>query len=356
MAVDYFKKFINDLGEPDTTIAAEGKSAAEFSGYIDTGSYVLNAALSGTIFGGIPNNKAVVFAGDPATGKTFFTLGVVKRFLEANKDARVFYFDTEAAVTNEMLTERGISLDRIAKSEPDSIESFRTRAIKVLDNYAAIAEDKRFPLLLVLDSISLLPSKKEISDIGEGKDTKDMTKTQLLKGAFRVLRLKMAKVGVPMIVTNHVYQVIGSYVPMKEMAGGSGAKYAADSIIFLSKKAERDGDNQVVGNIIHIKMMKSRLSKEGTKIDTRILYSGGLDRYYGLLPLAEEAGIVKKVSTRFEFPDGTKAFEKAINREPEKFWSAELLKDLDAYVQTQFKYTAAPTEDDDDETDDPEAK
>jgi RecA/RadA recombinase len=344
MAVDFFRKFINDLDESDTSVAADGKSAAEFHGYIDTGSYILNAALSGTIFGGIPNNKAVVFAGDPATGKTFFTLGVVKRFLEENKDARVFYFDTESAVTNQMLTERDIDITRVAKSEPDSIERFRTVALKVLDNYAQIPEEKRFPLLIVLDSISMLPSKKEVADITDGKDTKDMTKTQLLKGAFRVLRLKMAKVGVPMIITNHIYQVIGSYVPTKEMAGGSGAKYAADSIIFLSKKAERDGDNQVVGNVIHIKMVKSRLSKEGTKVDTRILYSGGLDRYYGLLPLAEAAGIVKKVSTRFEFPDGTKAFEKAINREPEKFWTQDILNKLDAYVQTQFKYTAG-TED-----------
>jgi RecA/RadA recombinase len=348
-AVDFFRKFINDLGETDTSVAADGKSAAEFSGYIDTGSYILNAALSGSIFGGIPNNKAVVFAGDPATGKTFFTLGVVKQFLAQHKDARVFYIDTESAVTNQMLTERDIDITRVAKSEPDSIERFRTVALKVLDTYAQIPEEKRFPLLIVLDSISMLPSNKEIADIGAGKDTKDMTKTQLLKGAFRVLRLKMAKVGVPMIVTNHVYQVIGSYVPTKEMAGGSGAKYAADSIIFLSKKAERDGDNQVVGNVIHIKMMKSRLSKEGTKVDTRILYSGGLDRYYGLLPLAEDAGIVKKVSTRFEFPDGTKAFEKAINREPEKFWSKDILDKLDAYVQTKFKYTAAEEADDEED-------
>jgi RecA/RadA recombinase len=190
MAVDFFKKFIDGMNEADTSIAVEGKSAAEFDSYIDTGSYILNAALSGTIFGGIPNNKAVVFAGDPGTGKTFFALGIIKNFLETNPKARVFYFDTESAVTNKMLSERGIDLTRVAKSEPDSIERFRTVALKALDAYAAIDEKERFPFLMVLDSISMLPSKKEIADISEGKDTKDMTKTQLLKGAFRVLRLK----------------------------------------------------------------------------------------------------------------------------------------------------------------------
>jgi RecA/RadA recombinase len=349
MAVDFFKKFIDGMNEADTSIAVEGKSAAEFDSYIDTGSYILNAALSGTIFGGIPNNKAVVFAGDPGTGKTFFALGIIKNFLETNPKARVFYFDTESAVTNKMLSERGIDLTRVAKSEPDSIERFRTVALKALDAYAAIDEKERFPFLMVLDSISMLPSKKEIADISEGKDTKDMTKTQLLKGAFRVLRLKMGVLGVPLIVTNHVYQVIGSYVPTKEMGGGSGAKYAADSIVFLSKKADRTDDG-VVGNIIHVKMVKSRLSKENTKVDTRIAYTGGLDRYYGLLPQAEAAGLVKKVSTRFEFPDGTKAFEKAINAHPEKFWTKDLLDKLDAHIQTQFKYLSEePKEDDEDE-------
>lgn len=348
MAKDFYKSFIDGLGVDDTAIAAEGKSAAEFSGYVDTGSYTLNAAFSGSIYGGIPNNKAGVLAGETSTGKTFFTLAIVKNFLETNKKARVFYFDTESAVTNDMMTERGIDLDRVAKSEPDSIERFRTVALKVLDSYAAIPEEDRFPLLMVLDSISMLPSNKEVADITEGKDTRDMTKAQLLKGAFRVLRLRMAKVNVALIVTNHVYEKVGSYVPGKEMAGGSGAKYAADSIAFLSKKQDKV-DDKVVGNVIHIKMVKSRLSKEGTKVDTRILYTGGLDRYYGLLPIAEEGGIIKKVSTKFEFPDGTKAFEKAILKSPEKFWTKDVLDKVEAYVQRAFKYLATEDEDEDDD-------
>lgn len=340
MKVDFFRKFADDLGEPDTTIAADGTSAAEFSGFVDTGSYILNAAISGSLFNGMANNKAIVFAGDPGVGKTFFALSIMRHFLDQNAKSRVVYFDTESAVTNAMMEARGIDPARVLKSEPDSIERFRTVALKILDAYAAIPTEDRFPFLMVLDSLSALSSSKEIGDITEGKDTKDMTKPGLIKGAFRVLRLKMARTQVPMIVTSHTYAIIGAYVPTKEMAGGSGAKYAADTIVMLSKKKDKGTDNDHIGNIIHVKMEKSRLSREGTKVDTRIAFNGGLDRYYGLLDYAVEAGLVKKVSTRYQFPDGTKAFEKAINKNPEQFYTEEFLRELDTYMQTQFTYTA----------------
>lgn len=340
MAQDFFKKFVTDLGDEDTSIAADGSSSSEFTGFIDSGSYIVNAAISGSLFGGFPNNKAIVLAGDPSTGKTFFALSMVKNFLDTNKNARVFYYDTESAVTNQMLTERGIDLSRLAKVEPVSIEDFRTKALKLLDAYAKIPAETRFPLLMVLDSLSMLPSAKEVADSTEGKDTRDMTKPGAIKGTFRVLRLKLAKVQVPMIVTNHVYASIGAYVPTKIVAGGSGAQYAADTIVMLSKKKDKV-DDEHIGNIVHVAAAKSRLSKEGTKVDTRILFNGGLDRYYGLLTLAEEVGLVKKVSTRYEFPDGRKAFEKAVNANPEKFWTPELLKELDGLAKSLFTYSAA---------------
>lgn len=339
MAKDFFKTFVDDLGDPDTSIASEGLASSEFSGYIDTGSYVLNAALSGSIFGGFPNNKAVVFAGDPATGKTFFALGLVKQWLVQNKKGRVFYFDTESAVTNQMMEARGIDPTRVAKSEPDSIEGFRNTAVKLLDKYAEIPKDERFPLLLVLDSLSALPSRKEVADVTEEKDTKDMTKPGVIKGTFRIIRLKLAKVQVPFIVTNHVYASIGAYIPSKTIAGGSGAQYASDTIVMLSKKQEKVGDD-VVGILVHVHVKKSRLSRENTKVDVRILFDGGLDRYYGLLDFAVEAGLIKKVSTRYELPDGTKVFEKAILAKPETVFTQELLEKLDEYMKPKFTYTS----------------
>ena len=233
-----------------------------------------------------------------------------------------------------MFVDRGIDPERIAKSEPTSIEDFRRVAMSVLSKYEEIEESERFPLLIVLDSLSALPSMKEITDSETGSDKRDFTKAGLIKGTFRVLRLKMARLQVPMIITNHVYAVIGAYVPTKELAGGSGTKYAADTIVALSKKKEKGAGKEHIGNVIHLNVMKSRISREGTKVDTRILYDGGLDRYYGLLELAEEAGLVKKVATRYQFPSGEKAFIKAVLSDPEKYFTEDFLQQLDEYVIT----------------------
>lgn len=341
MATDYWKKFVNDLGEPDVALASDGTSPAEFSGFIDTGSLVLNAAISGSLYRGMPNNKAIVLAGDPAVGKSFLALGLVKNFLASDKRARVFYFDTEAAITQEMLTDRGIDPARVAIASPVHIQHFRNLASKLLDTYIELEPKERFPCLLVLDSLSLLPSRKEVEDVKEDNNVRDMTKPSEIKGAFRILRLKLAKANVPMVVTNHVYANIGGYGNPKVMAGGSGAVYASDSIAMLSKRQEKIDDERV-GNIIHVKMQKSRLAREATEVDTRILYHGGLDRYYGLLPLAEEAGLVKKVANKYEFPDGTKAFEKAIHRDPTKYFTKDVLDRIEVYVQQKFRYLSAP--------------
>jgi hypothetical protein len=138
-------------------------------------------------------------------------------------------------------------------------------------------------------------------------------------------------------MTNHTYDVIGSMFPQKEMGGGSGLKYAASSIVYLSKRKEKDG-TEVVGNIIHCKNYKSRLTKENAQIDVRLTYKEGLDRHYGLLDLAIEAGIFNKVSTRIELPDGTKVFGKTINDEPEKYFTKEVLEKIDEYTKRKFSY------------------
>lgn len=335
--MSFFKDLIKELGDENTSIAADGVGSAEFGGFIDTGCYMLNAILSGSIYGGVPDNKVTAFAGESATGKTYFVLGVVKSFLDANKTAGVVYYDTEAAVTKQMMEERGIDTARVIISEPDTIQKFKTHALKMLDAYEKQPEDKRPPMMFVLDSLGLLSTTKEMEDSMEGKETRDMTKSQMIKAAFRVLTLKLAKVKVPMLVTNHVYEVIGSYVPTKELGGGTGLKYAASTIAMLSKKKEKDGTD-VIGNIIKIKMYKSRLSKENQEASVLLTYSKGLDRYYGLLDLAEKYEIIKKVSTRYELPNGEKVFGKNINEEPEKYFTEDILKQLDEAAAKEFKY------------------
>jgi hypothetical protein len=164
-----------------------------------------------------------------------------------------------------------------------------------------------------------------------------MTRAQLLRGAFRVLTLKLGVAKVPLIVTNHVYDVVGSYVPVKKMNGGSGLEYAASTIIFLSKKKDKT-DNEITGAIVTAVLKKARLTIENKKVETLLEYSHGLDPYYGLLDLAEKFGIFKKVSTRYELPSGDKAFESVILKNPEKYFTKEILDRIDEMCQNEFLY------------------
>ena len=193
--------------------------------------------------------------------------------------------------------------------------------------------------MFVLDSLGMLSTTKEMEDTAEGKETRDMTRSQIVKAAFRVLTLKLGKAKVPMIMTNHTYDVIGSMFPQKEMGGGSGLKYAASNIVYLSKRKEKDG-TQVIGNIIHCKNYKSRLTKENAMIDVRLTYDKGLDKYYGLLDLAVKHNIFKSVSTRIELPDGSKQYAKTINNEPDKFFTKDILNQIDEAAKKEFLYGA----------------
>ena len=307
--------------------------------FIDTGSYIFNALLSGSIHGGLPSNKITALAGESATGKTFFLMGMVKNFLDSNPDAGVLYFESESAITRQMVIDRGIDPKRMILAQVTTVQEFRTQAIRGLDHYLSQPESERKPLLLCLDSLGMLSTTKEVEDTADGKETRDMTRAQVLKAAFRVLTLKLGRAKVPMVVTNHTYDVVGSMFPQKEMGGGSGLKYAASSIIYLSKKKEKDG-TEVVGNIVHCKNHKSRLTVENKMVDVRLTYEKGLDRYYGLLELAEKYDIFKKVSTRFELPDGSKQFGKTILNDPETYFTDEIMAKLDEAADKEYKYGA----------------
>ena len=334
---NFLKDIIKETGNEYATLASDGVTGGDVDSFIDTGSYAFNALLSGSIFGGLPGNRITAIAGEAATGKTFFALGVCKHFLDKDKDAGVIYFESENAVSKDMLEQRGLDTNRIVIMPVATVQEFRLQAIRVLDKYLEQEKDKRKPIMFVLDSLGMLSTTKEMEDTAEGKETRDMTRSQIVKSAFRVLTLKLGQANVPMIMTNHTYDVIGSMFPQKEMGGGSGLKYAASSIVYLGKKKEKDGA-EVVGNIVHCKNYKSRITKENAMVDVRLTYSKGLDQYYGLLDLAEESGLFKKVSTRYGLPDGSKQYAKTINNEPEKYFTKEILEKIDEYTKRKFTY------------------
>jgi len=333
---DFLKDIIKQTGNEYASLASDG-TGGDVDNFIDTGSYSFNALLSGSIYGGLPDSRITAIAGEAATGKTFFALGIVKAFLDKDPDAGVIYFESESAVSKSMVESRGIDSKRLVVMPVSTVQEFRTQSLSVLDKYIAQDKSERKPIMFVLDSLGMLSTTKEMDDTAAGKETRDMTRSQIVKSTFRVLTLKLGQAGVPMIMTNHTYDVIGSMFPQKEMGGGSGLKYAASSIIYLGKRKEKEG-TEVVGNIIHCKNYKSRITKENAQIDVRLSYKHGLDKHYGLLELAEEAGIFKKVSTRIELPDGTKQFGKTINDNPETYFTKEVLDQIDEYTKRKFSY------------------
>lgn len=338
MSEDILKDLLEIAGDY-AAIAADGIEAGDITGHIDTGSMTLNALLSGSIYGGLLIPKVTALAGEPSTGKTFYALNIVKKFLESDPKGIVVYFETESALDQEMIESRGIDSKRVIVSEVATIQEFRTKAVQMLDFY--IEKQKKgikSPVLFVLDSLGNLSSQKEVEDITSGKETRDMTKAQLIRGAFRVLTLKLGKAKIPLIVTNHVYENIGTYGGIKKMNGGAGLEFAASTIVFLSKKKVKDKNNNVTGSVITATLKKARKTTEGKQVETLLDYRTGLDPYYGLLGLGETFGIIKKVGNKLEFPDGTKAFESQILKEPTKFFTKEILDLIDEGCKDEFLY------------------
>ena len=332
--MDFLKEIVKEIGDDYTQLASDIEGSERF---IDTGSYIFNAVVSGSIHGGVSSNKITAIAGESSTGKTFFSLAVVKNFLDSNPDGYCLYFDTEAAVNKPLLESRGIELSRLVVVNVVTIEEFRSKALRAVDIYLKTPIDERKPCMFVLDSLGMLSTEKEIRDALDDKQVRDMTKSQLVKVAFRMLTLKLGQANIPLIVTNHTYDVIGSYVPTKEMGGGSGLKYAASTIIYLSKKKEKDG-KEVIGNIIKAKTHKSRLSKENKTVEIRLYYDErGLDRYYGLLELGELGGMWKNVAGRYEI-NGKKIYGKEILKNPTEYFTDDIMEQLDAIARQHFSY------------------
>ena len=332
----FLKNIVKEIDNEYAGLMNEG-GVGDINSFVDTGSYIFNALCSGSVYGGVPSNKITALAGESGTGKTFFCLGIVQNYLAENPDAGVVYFESEAAITKEMIDERNIDGSRMILVPVTTVQEFRTQAIQILDKYLALDTKDRKPMMFVLDSLGMLSTSKELADSAEGKDTRDMTRAQVVKAIFRILTLKLGKANVPLIVTNHTYDVVGAYVPTKEMGGGSGLKYAASTIIYLSKKKDKDGKD-VIGNIVKAKAAKSRLTVENSIVETRLYFDArGLDRYYGLLELGEKYGVFERKGNRIVVGESS-VYPSAILKDPTKYFTEEIMEKLDWAASQEYKY------------------
>jgi len=342
--MDFLSQVIKDSKNEFASFVSDGIAAGDVESFVDTGSYMFNAVVSGSLFGGLPSNKITALAGESGTGKTFFCLSVVRNFLDLDPNAGVIYFETESAISKQMIESRNIDSKRMIIFPVDTIEEFRTQAVRIIDKYMEQPKEERKPLMFVLDSLGMLATNKEVKDASDDKNVRDMTKAQLTKSVFRILTLKLGKANIPMLVTNHTYDVVGAYVPTKEMGGGSGLKYSASTIIYLGKKKEKDGTD-FIGNVIKCEAKKSRLTREGSKVETRLFFDErGLERHYGLLELGERAGVWQNKAGRYEV-EGKKIYGKEILKNPEKYFTEDVMEILEKQANKEFLYGVNDGED-----------
>ena len=166
---NFLKDIIKETGNEYASLVSDGVDSADVTSFIDTGSYSFNALLSGSIYGGMPGNKITAIAGEAATGKTFFALGICKNFLDSSPDAGIVYFESENAISKSLIESRGVDSKRVVVYPVATVQEFRTQAIQIIDKYLAQPEDVRQPIMFVLDSLGMLSTTKEMEDTAAGK-------------------------------------------------------------------------------------------------------------------------------------------------------------------------------------------
>lgn len=253
---------------------------SEVDEWIPTGNYLLNAQISGTLFGGVPNTRSFGVMGDPGTGKSFFCLNVVREAQKIGYD--VIYCDTEGAIDKTSAEKFGIDLQKIRYQPIQTVSQFQTFVANILDMVKKAKSEGQNPkILLVLDSLGMLSTDKELSDAIKGHNAADMgAKAKELRKLFRVITLDLTAAKIPLICTNHVYAG-GGYMPTKESSGGDGPIFAMSVVSFLSKAQLKDGSGTKTGIVVTSTLKKSRFTIP-EQVKFHISFSHGMNPYVGL--------------------------------------------------------------------------
>jgi len=277
---------------PDGAII-EDSIYARIDEWIPTGSYILNAALSGSLFGGMPNRRSLMFAGQEQTGKTYLACSIV-RSAQA-MDYFPIYYDSEGSIDVDFVKRLGIDTTKFRIENVSTVEEFATLGAKLNETVADIRKSGKTPpkIMVVLDSLGNLSSTKEKEDTTSGSGKRDMTKQQAIRRTFRVLGTDFAKNGIPFIICNHVYAKVGSFMPGDEISGGGGTKYSS-SIIFVltkSKLTDKDSEEHVkkqgldkytkVGIVVTVHPFKQRFARP-IKVQIHIPFYKKPNPYVGL--------------------------------------------------------------------------
>lgn len=323
--LDLDKELSKISGFETGSILAEN-TFSEVDEWIPTGNYLLNAQLSGSLFGGIPNTRSLGLMGDPGTGKSFVCLNVAREAQRKGYD--VIYCDTEGAIDKSTATKFGIDQHKVRYQPIKTVTEFQTFVSNLLTLVKKAKDNGANPkILLILDSLGMLSTDKELADAMAGKNAADMgAKAKELRKLFRVITLDLTAARIPLICTNHVYAG-GGYIPTKESSGGDGPIFAMSVISFLSKAQLKEGNSTTkTGIIVTSNLKKSRFTiPEPVKF--HISFANGMNPYVGLQDFIswDACGIGRGKLEEVKNKDGVKEMVFTPSESPQARWAIKHL-------------------------------
>jgi RecA/RadA recombinase len=290
----------------------------------------MNVALSGSLEGGLTPGLTV-FAGPSKHFKTAFSLLLAKSYLDKYEDSVVLFYDSEFGSPQSYFDSFGIDTSRILHTPITDIEQLKFDVMSQINNI-----ERGDHVMIVVDSVGNLASKKEVDDALEGKSVADMTRAKQMKSLFRMITPHLTIKDIPMVVVNHTYSEIGLY-PKQIVSGGTGIYYSADNIFIIGRQQEKDG-TEVTGYNFIINVEKSRFVREKSKIPVEVSFEGGISRWSGLLDVALDGGFVTKPSNGWYSIKGEDKKYRQKDTYTKDFWMPVLTnKDFRSYIETKYQ-------------------
>jgi len=313
----------------DSAILAESKFFTK-KDMIPTTIPIINVALSGRLDGGLTPGLTM-WAGPSKHFKTAFSLLMAKSYLDKYEDAALLFYDSEFGTPQSYFDTFGIDTDRVLHTPVTDVEQLKFDIMQQLQ-----ALERGEHLIIVIDSIGNLASKKEVEDALDQKAVADMSRAKQMKSLFRMVTPHLSMKDIPLVVVNHTYKEIGLY-PKDIVGGGTGSYYSADNIFILGRQQEKDG-NELTGYNFIINVEKSRYVKEKSKIPVAVSFDGGISKWSGLLDLALESGHVTKPSNGWYAKAGEDKKYRIKETETKEFWMPVLM-DKSFYDFVKNKYS-----------------
>lgn len=347
-----------DKLNPESSFLSDA-SLSTVDDWYDTGCMALNAIISGSLHGGVPQGRITGFSGPSMTGKTYIInkiLGNAQR-----KGLMPVIFDTEVAVDSESARGVGLDPDTTKYVPVNTVGECRNQIFAFLDGVEKQNLYGKF--IISIDSLGNLAADKEISDAEKGKFAADMgSRAKALKSMMRILTYKAAKTGTTILFSNHTYDDPAALFPtlVKAQSGGKGPVYLASTLVQLASKSEKQDAgntddemlptaNKFSGATLRALTVKNRFIPPFLQCEMYLNFKTGLDKYSGLKDLAIGLGVIQQNGSTYALPDGTKLGYYKSWRKDDKLWNTSILPSLEKCLEEKYKYGDSDVDEDEDD-------